>query len=107
MQVEEGKDQYVYSTEVQGQGCTYTPYTPLGTSKEGTEMGRQDEYVSMIPGNGWVAVFTDSAIRPVPLVAWVMRRDGSIEAVGPDLENPADKEFFSHYARASSDYGRG
>lgn len=70
-------------------------------------MQRQDEYVAMIPGKGWVAVFTDSAIRPTHLVAWVMRRDGSIEGVGPDLENPADKEFFSHYAPVISDYGRG
>lgn len=58
-----------------------------------------DDYVAMIPGAPWCVVYTDSAMKPEPVLAFVMRRDGSIEPVDRRFEDPRDHEFFSHLVR--------
>ena len=62
-------------------------------------MEKGTDYVAMIPGTGWVAVFTADDMRPEPVLAFKMDRAGDVfgmDGLGREFEQ---REFFSHYKK--------
>lgn len=55
--------------------------------------------VAMIPGTGWVAVFTDSAIKPEPVLAFKAERSGALSGMDGRGREFEQREFFSHYRK--------
>lgn len=65
---------------------------------------RDDDYIQIMPGGNWHAQYkdTDGSIwtNPMPLVGWVLRRDGDICGMDADGtgwigDAKGDKNFFA------------
>lgn len=60
---------------------------------------QDSKYVAMIPGAGWVAVFTSDDIPDEPVLAFVMQADGTVLGIGCRMNQFEGFEFFSHYKK--------
>lgn len=65
------------------------------------------EYVGVIPGEGWWAIFTSDDLKDRPVLAFRLRTSGELEGVDALGRNMAKLEYFSHYSQKNSWKGEG